>query len=602
DENDGIAEIIVNIDNQEADRWFADQNLGTSSVNANSFTTRTVASGLYINQTDLIELTAIKDGGEQGAIDYIQFIAVDDPTPSAPEITNPAGGNADVLRGGAGNDILDGGLGDDILYGEDEFDANQAGGNDTIYGGDGDDILFGNSGDDILYGDFDSAAGETITVFESSFEGATSTGIVAAPLDGWDSSDGYIEVWASQSADGNNHIELNEDPINYYQDTRQISRQIETIAGRHYTLTFQYAPRNGFNASVNAMEVRLGGETLLAIAEDGVNHNSLDWRTYSVSFDGDGDTKTLEFVSTGQAVAYGRGAHLDDIKLIAESSAGELSGEIYNGSRYLLTDSTMTWEEAQAYAESLGGNLVTINDAAENQWLKDTFGTTEGLWIGFSDAETEGVWKWASGEVADWVLGATNDDIYTDWAPYQPDDAQGEGGQDYAILSYIWDSSTDKWDDTASNESFQLRGVIEIKLPPELGMGNELTAGNDSLTGGSGNDTLYGGAGDDILNGTDSVAIGLNEQDTLMGGDGADQFILGDANSAYYNAGGSLDYALIQDFTAGIDTVQLHGSAADYQQSSQAGNVFLYHGITQDLVAQFEHLNSLDFNSNVTFV
>ena len=131
---------------------------------------------------------------------------------------------------------------------------------------------------------------------------------------------------------------------------------------------------------------------------------------------------------------------------------------------------------------------------------------------------------------------------------------------------------------------------------------NTATAGNDTLTGGSGDDTLFGGAGDDILNGTDSVAVGLNELDTLMGGGGADQFILGDANIAFYSTGGSLDYVVIQDFTAGVDTIQLHGSASNYQQSAQAGDVFLYHGANQDLVAQVENITFLDFNSHVAFI
>ena len=154
-------------------------------------------------------------------------------------------------------------------------------------------------------------------------------------------------------------------------------------------------------------------------------------------------------------------------------------------------------------------------------------------------------------------------------------------------------SSARQWDDNSSTA--ELRGLIEIKLMPES------EGGNDDLTGGSGHDTLYGSEGNGILNGTDSVAVGPNEQDSLMGGGNADQFILGDTSSAYYSTGGSLDYVVIQALTVGIDTVQLHGSAADYQQSSQAGDVFLYHGINQDLVAQFENITSLDLNSNVTF-
>ena len=283
----------------------------------------------------------------------------------------------------------------------------------------------------------------------------------------------------------------------------------------------------------------------------------------------------------------------------SNSSSTELpNGETYNDSLYLLTDSAMSWAAAQAHAESLGGNLVTINDAAENQWLKNTFGATEALWTGFSDAETEGVWKWASGEGSDWILGASNDGIYADWAPNQPDDYNGN--QDYAILSHMWDSSTDQWDDVTSTN--QHRGIIEIKVTPEPGVVEVLEAGNDYLVGGSGHDSLTGGAGDDILNGTDGVAVGLNELDILIGGGGSDQFILGEAGSAYYHQGGSSDFVTIQDFDLGVDTVQLYGSSTDYSQTTQGDDTLLYWQ-GQDLVGQFNGMTSLDLaNASFQFV
>ncbi|WZI66460.1 MAG: family 16 glycosylhydrolase [Gloeotrichia echinulata IR180] len=96
-------------------------------------------------------------------------------------------------------------------------------------------------------------------------------------------------------------------------------------------------------------------------------------------------------------------------------------------------------------------------------------------------------------------------------------------------------------------------------------------AGNDILKGGSGNNTLNGGNGNDILIGVNSTAVqpGLGEIDILTGGAGQDKFVLGDATKFYYNDGNNLvaglgDYALITDFNAVQDFIQLSGKASDY--------------------------------------
>ncbi|MEL6321696.1 MAG: hypothetical protein AAFQ57_13770 [Cyanobacteria bacterium J06626_14] len=77
---------------------------------------------------------------------------------------------------------------------------------------------------------------------------------------------------------------------------------------------------------------------------------------------------------------------------------------------------------------------------------------------------------------------------------------------------------------------------------------------------------------------------------------------MGDANSVYYNHGNSSDYAVITDFINGIDRIQLHGSVADYKQSSQGNDVLLYYGVNQDLVAKFQNIASLDLNNSANFV
>ncbi|MCC5643681.1 hypothetical protein LC607_12130 [Nostoc sp. CHAB 5824] len=105
--------------------------------------------------------------------------------------------------------------------------------------------------------------------------------------------------------------------------------------------------------------------------------------------------------------------------------------------------------------------------------------------------------------------------------------------------------------------------------------------GNDNLSGGPNGspdapqgffeDFLVGGAGSDTLNGFGG-GTGSFERDELVGGgavnqagdvtnfslDGAkDVFVLGDANSSFYTAAGSKDYAIIYGFEKGIDQLQL---------------------------------------------
>src|SRR5262245_50261975 len=90
---------------------------------------------------------------------------------------------------------------------------------------------------------------------------------------------------------------------------------------------------------------------------------------------------------------------------VSGARAAVLAGPITNAANahlyYLLSSSTWTASEAEAIG--LGGHLVTINDAAENQWILNTFSPLTGvpesrLWIGLKDTAIEGEFVWASGE------------------------------------------------------------------------------------------------------------------------------------------------------------------------------------------------------------
>jgi len=112
----------------------------------------------------------------------------------------------------------------------------------------------------------------------------------------------------------------------------------------------------------------------------------------------------------------------------------------YNGHTYLLSDA-LTWQEAQNQAVSMGGNLVTINDAAEQAWLAATFVTSS--WIGYTDQVTAGTFQWISGETA----------TYTNWNADEPNNS---GGNEHYAQQY----SNGLWNDIAGDT--QIAGIIEI--------------------------------------------------------------------------------------------------------------------------------------------
>jgi Ca2+-binding RTX toxin-like protein len=111
-------------------------------------------------------------------------------------------------------------------------------------------------------------------------------------------------------------------------------------------------------------------------------------------------------------------------------------------------------------------------------------------------------------------------------------------------------------------------------------------SGNDSLFGGAGSDSLNGSSGDDYLNG---YGYTQNEQDTLIGGDGADTFVLGNKSAVYYQDDG---IAKITDFKASEgDQIIVFGSVDDYSTTKVNGGVNLYY--QNDLISHLENANNV---------
>lgn len=94
--------------------------------------------------------------------------------------------------------------------------------------------------------------------------------------------------------------------------------------------------------------------------------------------------------------------------------------------------SCRSWDDAHKQAANEDAHLVTINSESEQIWLEAIFKHGQN-WIGLTDIETEGEWKWYTGEPL----------TYTNWIDEElrANDLK-DSEKNYAIISY----RDGKWD------------------------------------------------------------------------------------------------------------------------------------------------------------
>ncbi|SHF81107.1 Ig-like domain-containing protein [Flavobacterium defluvii] len=128
---------------------------------------------------------------------------------------------------------------------------------------------------------------------------------------------------------------------------------------------------------------------------------------------------------------------------------------------YLFVPSIgITWTSAKAAAEAstyygLKGYLATILSQDEAQLIGEQASGTG--WIGGSDAETEGVWKWVTGPEAGTVM------TYTFWNSGEPNNL---GDEDYAHITQPGVGIRGSWNDLSNTgsltpgDAYQPKGYV----------------------------------------------------------------------------------------------------------------------------------------------
>ncbi|MFC0166701.1 C-type lectin domain-containing protein [Pseudoduganella danionis] len=140
--------------------------------------------------------------------------------------------------------------------------------------------------------------------------------------------------------------------------------------------------------------------------------------------------------------------------LLAASSAHALAPIAtadFGGHHYVQFEAS-NWTDAEAAAIALGGHLVAVNSAAENNFLISTFGSANALWLGLQrTGPGAGDFAWSNGDAV----------TYTNWAGGEPNNAGG-------YENYVHTYTSGTWNDLPNNDGYAgpKFGVMEAVPEP----------------------------------------------------------------------------------------------------------------------------------------
>ncbi|XP_046698934.1 C-type lectin domain family 4 member E-like [Silurus meridionalis] len=103
--------------------------------------------------------------------------------------------------------------------------------------------------------------------------------------------------------------------------------------------------------------------------------------------------------------------HLEQQKSSLKNMLLKLGCGFFSSSIYCISDVKKAWSESRQDCINNGADLVIINSTEEQEFISKRFGNAE-AWIGLSDTEIEGNFKWVDGTLLTtsfWWNGEPND-------------------------------------------------------------------------------------------------------------------------------------------------------------------------------------------------
>jgi hypothetical protein len=138
-----------------------------------------------------------------------------------------------------------------------------------------------------------------------------------------------------------------------------------------------------------------------------------------------------------------------------------------NKHTYALSPVGMDWQTARTWSRTLGGYLVAINGPAEQAYIVTQYGGPPSplpYWIGLSDHETEGLWKWDSGEPV----------TYANFCANEPNNFGG--AEDYCEIFPAYAGGLPCWNDDQS--PYTGTGIAPTQAIIELAFGHRVDFDN----------------------------------------------------------------------------------------------------------------------------